>query len=127
MRNLRLVLRLDAAATATMGVLLVALAWVLDGLLGFPVPLSVAAGAGLLLWAVLVARVSTSLAPKLVREVIAGNTLWVLASFGYVILAWSGLTTLGVLFVVAQATVVLALAVLQTTGLTPRPQAVAQA
>lgn len=123
MRDLRLVLRLDAVATAAMGVLLVALAWVLDGLLGLPVLLSVLSGAGLLLWAVFVARVSANLAPALVREVIAGNAVWVLASFGYVILAWSGLTALGVLFVVAQATVVLALAVLQTTGLTRRTEA----
>lgn len=125
MRDLRMVLRVDAVASAALGVLLIALAGVLDGLLGLPVPLSILAGSGLLIWAAFVARVLANSAPALVRDVIAGNVIWVLASLGYVVLAWSGLSALGVLFVLAQALVVLALAGLQTAGLTRRAETVA--
>ncbi|WP_162829863.1 hypothetical protein [Amycolatopsis palatopharyngis] len=125
MRDLRMMLRVDAVASAALGVLLIALAGVLDGLLGLPVPLSILAGSGLLIWAAFAARVSANSAPALVRDVIAGNVIWVLASLGYVVLAWSGLSALGVLFVLAQALVVLALAGLQTAGLTRRAETVA--
>ncbi|WP_216216078.1 hypothetical protein [Amycolatopsis aidingensis] len=117
MRDLRMVLRVDAVASGGLGVLLVALSGVLDGLFGLPVLLSVLAGAGLVVWAAFLGWVSVGLAPGLVREVVLGNLVWVLASVAFAVAAWSELTGLGIAFVLAQAAVVLGLLVLQATGL----------
>lgn len=58
MLDLRAVLRLDALATGALGAVLLLLAGVLDGLLGLPVPLSIAVGGALSAWAAFVTWVS---------------------------------------------------------------------
>lgn len=116
MIDLRTALRLDAGATAALGVLLVPLAGPAERSLGIPAALTVAAGLGLLAWAMLVAWVSTRPSRTLVIDVVVGNALWVAASLLYAVLARGSLTGLGIAFVVAQAAVVLVLLELQILG-----------
>jgi len=116
MIDLRTALRLDAGATAALGVVLLPLAGPAEGLLGVPASLSVAAGLGLLAWAVVVAWVATRPSRTLVIDVVAGNALWGVASLLYAILARGSLTGLGTAFVAAQAAAVLVLLEVQILG-----------
>lgn len=113
MFDIRTALRLDALASGALGLLLAALAGVLDGPLGLPVALSVVVGLGLLAWAAFVAWVAATARPGLVREVIVLNVVWVLASVVYAIAARDQLTGLGTAFVVVQAAAVAGLTELQ--------------
>ncbi|ASR36716.1 hypothetical protein BAY61_18835 [Prauserella marina] len=115
MFELRNVLRMDALASGALGLILATLCAALAEPLGIPVPLSLTAGVALVGWAVFVGWVSSGLRQTLVREVIAINVLYVLASAAYAFLG--GLTGLGTAFVLAQALAVLGLTAAQATGL----------
>lgn len=111
--GLRTVLRVDAATCLAMGVLLVAAAAPLGAMLALPEPLLFWAGLLLFPCAALMAGAAAMQppAPWLVWAVILGNAAWVLASIGVLmLLAPNGL---GITFVLAQAAVVAALAVLE--------------
>jgi hypothetical protein len=117
MTDLRTALRLDAVASGATGVLLLALAGVLDGLLGLPVALSLAVGAFFLVWAAFCAWVSVDVAVPYVREVVVLNSVWVAVSVVFAFAGWVELTALGVAFVLAQAAVVAVFVALQVVGL----------
>ena len=115
MTDIRTALRLDALATGSVAALLLALGGVVEDRLGLDRTLATAVGAGLLAWAAFVAWVSVDCRPALVREVVAVNVAWVVASLVFAA-AWDGLTTLGVAVVVAQAVAVAALTALQAAA-----------
>ncbi|MCZ4076422.1 hypothetical protein O1W68_00540 [Rhodococcus sp. H36-A4] len=116
MNQIRTLLRLDALASGGLGVLLVALADVLEGPLGLDVTLSVVVGVGLLAWAGFLAWVAVHPSPSMVLEVVVLNLVWVAASIIFAIGGWGGLTGWGVLFVLAQALAVAALTALQAAA-----------
>lgn len=120
MSDIRTALRLDALASGALGVLLVALAGVLDGPLGLPTALSLTVGALLVAWAALVAWVATRPTSALVKEIIVANVVYVAASLLFAAGGWVDLTGLGVAFVLVQAAAVVGLTLLQVTGLRTR-------
>jgi hypothetical protein len=117
-RGVRLAVRFDAAVTGAFGALLVIASPLLNGWLGIATPLLVALGVILVGYALVlefvVARRPT---PALVWEVIALNTLWVVASVVAVLTDALTLTTLGTVFVLAQAAAVALIADLQYLAL----------
>lgn len=113
MFTLRNVLRLDAAASGGLGLLLLVLFSPVESELGLPVALSLTVGALLLGWAAFVAWVAVGLRASYVREVIALNVVYVLGSVLFAVSGWVELTDLGVAFVLAQALAVLVLTVEQ--------------
>ena len=123
---LRKALLLDAAASGATGLLLIAGAGLLDGLLGLPVALMREAGLILVPFVAFVAWVGTrqETSRGAVWAIIAVNALWVIASLGLLVSGWVAPTVLGYAFVIAQAAVVALFGELQHAGLT-RPQAMA--
>lgn len=117
MFDLRTVLRLDAAASGTLGLLLLVLFSPARGELGLPVAFSLIVGAALVAWAAFVTWVSTTVDRTWVKEVIALNVVYVGASVALVLEEWIALTELGVAFVLVQAVAVLGLTVAQMAGL----------
>jgi hypothetical protein len=116
---LRRALALDAAACAGMGALLSLAAGPLSGL--FALPPDLLRGAGLLLLpcaALLAWLAAHATVPRLaVLAVIGLNLLWVADSFALLMLGWFAPTGLGVGFVLMQAAAVLAVTMLEMTGL----------
>jgi hypothetical protein len=116
---LRRALALDAAACAGMGALLSLAATPLSGL--FALPPDLLRGAGLLLLpcaALLAWLAAHATVPRLpVLAVIGLNLLWVADSLALLMLGWFVPTGLGVAFVLIQAAAVLALTMLEMTGL----------
>jgi hypothetical protein len=116
---LRRVLQLDAAATGATALLAVAAAQPLGALFELPVELLRYAGIALIpfvalvLWAATRARIPTGA----VRLIVGANLAWAAASLGLVLSGWIAPTTLGVVFVIAQATVVAVFAELQVIAL----------
>jgi hypothetical protein len=117
MFTLRHALRLDAVASGSLGVLLLVLFDPAADELGLPVPLSVTVGLLLLGWAGFVGWVSRRAARPLVREVVALNGVYVVASVVFAVAGRASLTGLGVAFVLVQAAAVLAFIALQIAGL----------
>ena len=113
MTDIRSLLRLDALASGGLGVVLLALARILDEPLGLNVTFSTAVGFGLLAWAGFVAWVSYAVRAVLVADVVLLNLAWIVASAVFAIGRWGGLTDMGVAFVLAQAAVVATLTTLQ--------------
>ncbi|MGH3545957.1 MAG: hypothetical protein ACRDPW_08545 [Mycobacteriales bacterium] len=114
--SLRTALRLDALASGALGALLLLLAGILDGLLGLPVLLSIVVGAALMMWAGFIVWVSGHLSAALVKEVIAFNAVWTVASVVFAFAGWVNLTGRGIAFVLVQAGAVGALTGLQLIG-----------
>jgi hypothetical protein len=116
---LRHTLIADAVASGAMGLLMIAAAGPLSGLLGLPQQLLNIAGVVLIPWTAMVAYLATRAEPKpgSVWAVILINLAWVAGSafvlFGGVVSP----TLLGYAFVAAQAIVVLAFADFQFFGL----------
>jgi hypothetical protein len=101
-------LRIDAAASGAMGLLLAMGAPALQPMFGLPTPLLRAVGAFLLPFAVslllLAPRANRSLG--LVRLIIAGNLLWIAASIVVIVATRASITLLGEAFVLGQAAAV---------------------
>jgi hypothetical protein len=116
---LRYALLADAIASGATGVLTIAGADLLTGILGLPVPLMREAGLLLVPYAAFVAWVGTreTISRAAVHATIALNVLWVAASIGLLLSGWVAPTVLGYAFVIAQAVVVGAFAELQIIGL----------
>ncbi|PXX37857.1 hypothetical protein [Undibacterium pigrum] len=119
--SLRTILALDALTGLAMGLLLVAAAGLLSGLLGLPRDFLFMAGASLFPVAALVGFTSRAGSDKkppafLVWVVILGNLGWVIASI-LTMEVWFEPTVLGFVFVSVQAVVVLAFSVLEYRGL----------
>ena len=117
--NLRFALLADAVASGATGLLMIAGADLLTGLLGLPVALMREAGLLLVPYVAFVAFVGTRevISRPAVQAVIALNVLWVLASAGLLVSGFVAPTALGYAFVIAQAIVVGVFAELQFVGL----------
>jgi hypothetical protein len=117
--NLRFALLADAAASGATGLMLIAGAGLLDGLLGLPVALMREAGLLLVPYVAFVAYVGTreTISRLAVQATIAINLLWVAASIGLLMSGYVAPTVLGYAFVIFQAVVVGVFAELQLIGL----------
>ena len=105
---LRRAILADAAASGATGLMMIAGAGLLEGLLGLPAALLRGAGIVLLPYVAFVAWVGTrgEISHAAVWTIIAANALWVAASILLLISGWVAPTALGYAFVVAQAAVV---------------------
>lgn len=111
------VLRLDAAASGAMGLLLLALATPLAAPLGLPAWLLREAGIVLLPWTALLLWLARSGRPSrtAVTAIALVNAAWVLGSVA--VLGLFEPTAFGIAFVLAQAVAVCGFVVLQVTGM----------
>jgi len=116
---LRYALLADAVASGATGLLMIAGADALTGLLGLPVALMREAGLVLVPYVALVAFVGTraTIARGAAQAIIALNVLWVLGSVAVLLAAPIAPTALGYAFVIAQAVAVGVFAELQVIGL----------
>jgi hypothetical protein len=116
---LRTVLLADAIASGATGLLMIAGAGLLDGLLGLPVAQLREAGLVLIPYVAFVAWVGTreAISRSAVQAIIVLNVLWVAGSIGLLVSGWVAPTMLGTAFVIAQGAVVAVLAELQFIGL----------
>lgn len=119
--NLRKLLTFDAATCLLMGAALWAAPATIGELLGLPTAFVFWAGLVLFPCALLmlVAAMPTSIQSALAWLVIVGNVAWVVASLLVAAVLYTP-TLIGVLFVLAQAAVVAALAVLEYKALPDR-------
>jgi hypothetical protein len=116
-RLLKPTLTANAASSAITGVALVAGAAPLSGWLGIPAWLSIVVGAGLLAFAVGVARVARNPLPSGVRQVIAADVAWVIGAAAVIVGFPGSMSTAG-LWALGIVTVAVAdFAILQTLGL----------
>jgi hypothetical protein len=111
--------RLDAAASGGLGVLLAAGGALLDQLLGVPAAVLVGVGGFLVAYAAALWLIGSrpQVTRSAVRLVAAGNLLWVAASVVAVAAGWWSPTALGTGLMIAQAAAVALFAALQLTGL----------
>jgi hypothetical protein len=114
---LRLALRLDAVVTGLNGAAYLLAAGPLSGLLGLPAGWLRGVGVFLLAYAAAVWLVGTRPTPSAVRTVVAANALWAAGSVAAVLAGLGSPTTVGAAWLVLQALVVAAFAVLQSAGL----------
>lgn len=116
---LRYALLADAIASGATGLLMIAGADLLTGLLGLPVALMREAGLLLVPYVALVAFVGTreTISRPAVQAIVALNVVWVAASIGLLISGFVAPTMLGYVFVIAQAVAVGVFAELQVIGL----------
>jgi hypothetical protein len=117
---LRLALRLDAVVTGLNGAAYLAAAPLLDDLLGLSPGLLRGAGAFLLVFAAAVWAVSIRPRPWAVETVVVSNLAWAVGSVVTVVTDLFTPTTVGAVWLVLQALVVAAFAVLQLAGLRRR-------
>ena len=125
--NLRFALLADAIASGATGLMMIAGADLLTGLLGLPVPLMREAGLLLVPYVALVAYVGTRpVIPRgAVKVIIALNVAWVAGSIALLMSGAVAPTVLGYAFVIFQAVVVGAFAELQFIGLRRQQTAMA--
>lgn len=118
-RFIRRVLQIDAIATGATALLALVIAGPLGDWFGLPEALLRIVGAGLVPFVIFVAWTGwrTEVSKSTVRAIIAANCAWVIASVSLLFTGWVAPTALGVVFVVAQATIVAAFAELQVIGL----------
>ena len=116
---LRYVLLADAIASGATGLLLIAGAGLLDGLLGLPVELMRESGLLLVPYVAFVAFVGTRehISRPAVQTTIALNIVWTACSIGLLLTDYVVPSALGYAFVIAQAAVVAVFAELQFIGL----------
>ena len=117
--NLRFALLADAVASGATGLMMIAGADLLTGLLGLPVALMREAGVLLVPYVAFVAFVGTrqAISHGAVRAIIALNLAWVAGSIGLLMSGIVAPTVLGYAFVIFQAVVVGVFAELQFIGL----------
>ena len=117
--NLRFALLADAVASGATGLMMIAGADLLTGLLGLSVALMREAGLLLVPYVALVAFVGTrqAIPHGAVRAIIALNIAWVAGSIGLLMSGIVAPTVLGYAFVIFQAVVVGVFAELQFVGL----------
>ena len=119
MKLLRFALRLDSAASAGLGIVMLALSGKLDGWLGTPTAFTAGVGVFLLIWAAALAVLATrpTIAASGVWTVIGLNVVWIAASL---LMAFGGpfdLTGWGVTLMAGQALPVLLFIDLEYLGL----------
>jgi hypothetical protein len=123
---LRRALMLDAVASGAAGLLMIAGAGLLEGLLGLPAALLRGAGLVLVPYVAFVIWAGTreTVSRPAVGTIVAANALWAAASALLLVSGWVAPTALGYAFVIGQAVVVALLGELQYVGLR-RPLAAA--
>jgi hypothetical protein len=123
---LRRALMLDAVASGGAGLLMIAGAGLLEGLLGLPAALLRGAGLVLVPYVAFVIWTGSreTISRPAVWAIIAANVLWAAASGLLLVSGWVAPTGLGYAFVIGQALVVAVLGELQYMGLR-RPTAAA--
>jgi hypothetical protein len=123
---LRRALMLDAVASGATGLLVIAGAGLLEGLLGLPAALLRGAGLVLVPYVAFVIWTGSreAISRPAVWAIIAANVLWAAASGLLLLSGWVAPTGLGYAFVIGQAVVVALLGELQYVGLR-RPTAAA--
>lgn len=103
----RLIYRLDAILSLTLGIALVALAAPLASLIGWPPMQSVLTGAGIFLlpWACFNWTIGATAVPDRISLTlnIAGDLVWAAGSFGLLMFYSAQMTLIGVTLIVAQA------------------------
>lgn len=116
---LRYALIADAAASGATGLLMIAGAGLLEGLLGLPAALTREAGLLLVPYVAFVAFVGTRehISRTAVQATIALNVIWTVCSVGLLVTDYVAPTALGYAFVIGQAAVVALFAELQFIGL----------
>lgn len=116
---LRRALLLDAVASGATGLLMIAGAGLVEGLLGLPASLLRGAGLVLVPYVAFVIYTGTreTISRPAVWAIIVANVLWAAASALLVLSGWVAPTGLGYAFVIAQAVVVALLGELQYMGL----------
>lgn len=124
---LRRVLLIDALVSGATGILLFAAAPLLESLLQLPEMLLRPAGLFLIPYGALVAYIATRVNPPrwAAWAVVLVNALWAIDSFLLLVSGWVNPNTLGVAFVIAQAVVVAAFAIMQAIGLRQQVRATA--
>jgi hypothetical protein len=118
---LRFALRLDAVVSALNGLAYVAVAPVLEDVLGLPAGPMRWVGAFLLLYGAAVWAVSTRPDPRAAGAVVVANLLWVFASGIAAVTGLGTPTAVGTAWIVLQAVVVAGFAALQIAGLRRQP------
>jgi glucose uptake protein GlcU len=116
---LRRALQLDAVASGATGLLMIAGAGLVEGLLGLPAALLRGAGLVLVPYVAFVIYTGTreAIPRPAVWAIIVANVLWAAASALLLISGWVAPTGVGYAFVIAQAVVVALLGELQYVGL----------
>jgi glucose uptake protein GlcU len=116
---LRRALVLDAVASGATGLMMIAGAGLVEGLLGLPAALLRGAGIVLMPYVAFVIYAGTreTIARPAVWAIIVANALWAAASAFLLVSGWVAPTALGTAFVIAQAVVVALLGELQYVGL----------
>lgn len=116
---LRFALRLDAAASAAVGLLTCLLARPLDEVIGAPPAWVLGIGLFMLGYGVVIGWLSArpTLARGAVWFIVIGNTLWALESVLLTFSGWIAPGTLGIALLLTQAAVVALFAELQYLGL----------
>ena len=116
---LRRALVLDALASGATGLLMIAGASLVEGLLGLPAALLRGAGLVLVPYVAFVVYTGTreTISRPAVWTIIAANVAWAAASALLLVSGWVSPTALGYAFVIAQAVVVALLGELQYMGL----------
>ncbi|MBB3086386.1 hypothetical protein [Geodermatophilus sabuli] len=110
-------LALDAAVTGVNGAAYLLAAGPLADLLGLPAAWLRGTGVFLLVFTAAVGSVAARPVPSAVRAVVAANALWAAGSIAVVLAGIGTPTTPGAVWLVLQAAVVAAFAVLQAAGL----------
>jgi hypothetical protein len=115
---LRSALAWDAAASGTLALLQIMQPYLAARLFGLTLPLVIGSGIALIAYAALLLWMTLSLtvAQSLVRLVIGGNVAWAAGSVSFVLLA-STVTSLGLVYLLLQATVAVVFAAAQAIGL----------
>lgn len=121
---LRRALVVDAIASGATGLLMIAGAGLVEGLVGLPAALLRGAGLVLVPYVAFVIYAATrdAISRPAVWTIIAANMLWAAASILLLVSGWVAPTALGYAFVIAQAVVVALLGELQYVGLRRGPQ-----
>ena len=116
---LRRALILDALASGATGLLMIAGAGLVEGLLGLPAALLRGAGLVLVPYVAFVVYTGTreTISRSAVWMIIVANVAWAAASALLLVSGWVAPTALGYAFVIAQAVVVALLGELQYMGL----------
>ena len=116
---LRRALILDAFASGATGLLMIAGAGLVEGLLGLPAALLRGAGLVLVPYVAFVVYAGTrdTISRSAVWMIIVANVAWAAASALLLVSGWVAPTALGYAFVIAQAVVVALLGELQYMGL----------
>ena len=114
--TIRFALLLDAVVSGANGVAYLVAAGPIGDVLGLPAGFLRALGAFFVVYGLAVWLVSRRPSSPAVAAVVAGNALWVVASFAFLFAGWHDPSTAGTVWIVLQALVVAGFAELQVAS-----------